>query len=365
MAGLWQWAVNKLDAAEQWLVDEVLVGWNPSQVPSLHGKVAVVTGANSGIGYEATRKLAENGAEVYMVVRNMEKGQDALEKITKELGPVKLHLLHADMECMSQVQRAAQQLRSVKVDILINNAGVLCPGPFRMTQEGLEQTLAIDFYSAALLALGTIDCMAQGGRIVFVSSEAEWPLGAFASFDNMRGDKFKDSGITPYAVAKVWEIMFAKELAERVRHKGIDVFAVHPGVVFTPGSQKVDVKNYLAAKLISVNARVMGQTPYHGAWSMLYAATAPPLTGKGFGYFGPNLLGMWHATERQPGTWAAHNPVTCWRLFEEAVKVMEDILGSGAMPSVPRHPDRARDAMLAKRSCCHGGGVQHHMATAA
>ncbi|KAJ9508904.1 hypothetical protein QJQ45_028214, partial [Haematococcus lacustris] len=205
-------------------------------------KVAVVTGANSGIGYEATRKLAENGAEVYMVVRNMEKGQDALEKITKELGSVKLHLLHADMECMSQVQRAAQQLRSIKVDILINNAGVLCPGPFRMTQEGLEQTLAIDFYSAALLALGTIDCMAQGGRIVFVSSEAEWPLGAFASFDNMRGDKFKDSGITPYAVAKVWEIMFAKELAERVRHKGIDVFAVHPG--------------------------------------------------KGFGYFGPNLLGM-------------------------------------------------------------------------
>ncbi|KAJ9509970.1 hypothetical protein QJQ45_011430 [Haematococcus lacustris] len=333
MSGLWQWAVNKLDAAEQWLVDEVLVGWNPSQVPSLHGKVAVVTGANSGIGYEATRKLAENGAEVmqggsskssssssssaqqpldlrqhplpaclpactprllqvYMVVRNMEKGQDALEKITKELGPVKLHLLHADMECMSQVQRAAQQLRSVKVDILINNAGVLCPGPFRMTQEGLEQTLAIDFYSAALLALGTIDCMVPGSRIVFVSSEAEWPLGAFASFDNMRGDKFKDSGITPYAVAKVWEIMFAKELAERVRHKGIDVFAVHPGVVFTPGSQKVDVKNYLAAKLISVNARVMGQTPYHGAWSMLYAATAAPLTGKGFGYFGPNLLGM-------------------------------------------------------------------------
>ncbi|GFH05718.1 uncharacterized protein HaLaN_00222 [Haematococcus lacustris] len=95
-------------------------------------KVAVVTGANSGIGYETTRKLAENGAEVYMVVRNMDKGRAAVEQLRKELGPVKLHLLQADFESMREVLGVAAELKGIRIDLLISIIGTFFPGPFKM-----------------------------------------------------------------------------------------------------------------------------------------------------------------------------------------------------------------------------------------
>ncbi|KAJ9509969.1 hypothetical protein QJQ45_011431 [Haematococcus lacustris] len=354
MSSLWQWAVNKIDAAEQWLVDDILVGWTPSKIPSLQGKVAVVTGANSGIGYEATRKLAENGAEVYMVVRNMEKGQDALEKITKELGPVKLHLLHTDLESMSQVQALIAKLQGVKIDILINNAGVFFPGPFRLvtypyavsaapcddawlqTEDGLEQTMAINYFASALLTLGLLDQMTAKSRIVFMSSEGEWPLAQVeASFKNIKGGTLKESGPVAYGTSKAYEIMFARELAARLRHRDIDVFAVQPGLVNTPGHDKMDRKHYLSAWQVSAMGKLLGQNQYHGAWSTLFTATDPSLTG---------------------------------RLFEETVKVLENIVGSKAMPPVPRHPDESRGAASLKgniRSTTDKSNVQRPMAVAA
>ncbi|GFH05720.1 retinol dehydrogenase 12 [Haematococcus lacustris] len=273
----------------------MLVGWNPASVPNLYGKVAVITGANSGIGYETTRKLAENGAEVYMVVRNMDKGRAAVEQLRKELGPVKLHLLQADMESMSQVQSLLAELRGVRPDILLHNAGILYPGPFRLTEEGLEPTLAISYYSGVLLALGLLDQMKPRSRVIFMASAGEWPMSRLeGSFFNMRGDKFTASGARAYGQAKAF--------------------------------------------------------------------------GKGSGYFGPNLLNMWHATERQPGTKQARNPFWCWRVYEETVKILSEIVGSKAMPPVPRHPDPARDAMMEKKSPpseIDKGRAVHATATAA
>ncbi|GFH11123.1 uncharacterized protein HaLaN_06566, partial [Haematococcus lacustris] len=258
---------------------------------------------------------------VYMVVRNMDKGRAAVEQLRKELGPVKLHLLQADFESMREVLGVAAELKGVRIDLLISIIGTFFPGPFKMasaqeqwpaagltTEDGLEQTLATNFFSGALLALSLVDQMkSPGSRIIFM-------------------------------------IMFARELASRLRHRGIDVFAVQPGVVWTPVHAKMDRSHYLAAWAVSGSGLFFGQTQYHGAWSTLYAATEPSLSGKGFGYFGPNMLGLWHATERQPGTKQARNPVTCWRLFEETVKVLEEIVGSAAMPPVPGNPDDAQGA---------------------
>ncbi|KAJ9526743.1 hypothetical protein QJQ45_017511 [Haematococcus lacustris] len=379
MSGLWEWAASKVDAAEKWLVDEILVGWNPSRIPSLYGKVAVVTGANSGIGYETTRKLAENGAEVYMVVRNMDKGRAAVEQLRKELGPVKLHLLQADFESMREVLGVAAELKGVRIDLLISIIGTFFPGPFKMasaqeqwlaagltTEDGLEQTLATNFFSGALLALSLVDQMkSPGSRIIFMASQAEWPLSKVEpTFHNircstapheevagvlmvglrskvslphrteqhkyswavswgaklwkehigsspagpspakslaqacllaafLRGNELKRSGLTAYGSSKAYEIMFARELASRLKHRGIDVFAVQPGVVWTPVHAKMDRSHYLAAWAVSGSGLFFGQTQYHGAWSTLYAATEPSLSGKGFGYFGPNMLGLW------------------------------------------------------------------------
>ncbi|GFH05719.1 uncharacterized protein HaLaN_00223 [Haematococcus lacustris] len=214
------------------------------------------------------------------------------------------------------------------------------------TEDGLEQTLATNFFSGALLALSLVDQMkSPGSRIIFMASQAEWPLSKVEpTFHNIRGNELKRSGLTAYGSSKAYEIMFARELASRLKHRGIDVFAVQPGVVWTPVHAKMDRSHYLAAWAVSGSGLFFGQTQYHGAWSTLYAATEPSLSGKGFGYFGPNMLGLWHATERQPGTKQARNPVTCWRLFEETVKVLEEIVGSAAMPPVPGNPDDSQGA---------------------
>ncbi|GFH06173.1 uncharacterized protein HaLaN_00758 [Haematococcus lacustris] len=130
----------------------------------------------------------------------------------------------------------------------------------------------------------------------------------------------------------------------------------------------MDRKHYLSAWQVSAMGKLLGQNQYHGAWSTLFTATDPSLTGKGFGYYGPNWAGAWHATERQPGTKAARNPVSCWRLFEETVKVLENIVGSKAMPPVPRHPDESRGAASLKgniRSTTDKSNVQRPMAVAA
>ncbi|GFH11124.1 peroxiredoxin, type II, partial [Haematococcus lacustris] len=201
----------------------MLVGWNPASVPNLYGKVAVITGANSGIGYETTRKLAENGAEVYMVVRNMDKGQAAVEQLRKELGPVKLHLLQADMESMSQVQSLLAELRGVRPDILLHNAGILYPGPFRLTEEGLEPTLAISYYSGVLLALGLLDQMKPRSRVIFMGKKVMvvgFPGGKVCTEKHIPGyvqmtDMFERKGVDKVLCVTPMDPAAVQELASR------------------------------------------------------------------------------------------------------------------------------------------------------
>ncbi|KAJ9505127.1 hypothetical protein QJQ45_028738, partial [Haematococcus lacustris] len=232
---------------------------------------------------------------VYMVVRDMERGQRAVQAIKADVGPsAKLHLLQADFEHMSQVQALIAQLRGIRIDILVNNAGVWYPGPFRLTSDGLEQTLAINFFASALLTLGVLDQLAPGARVVFMSSPGEAPPFSKVerSFKNIRGDKFTGSGLVPYCTSKAYMVMFARELAARVQHRGIDVVAVQPGFVATPGHDKTDRTHYLSSWLFSFVGNHFGQTPYHGSWGTMYAATAPELRGKGFGFYGPTQAGF-------------------------------------------------------------------------
>lgn len=327
-----------LSRTEAYISKQWLDGWTPSDIPNLAGKTALVTGANSGIGFETCRKLAENGAKVFMVCRVMSKGIEAANRIRAEVGKsANLEVLECDLRLMENVVAVARefQRRSQTLDILINMAGVLAPGPYSLTPDGFEQTLAINYYAPALLTIRLLHTLkaTHGSRVVFMSSLGE----AFGRLDwnNLRGDKYRNSGFIPYGTSKMFMLMFARELSVRVPE--VDFLCVHPGVVMSPGEQKSD-KHYLSAVWITFNAHIFGQTPYRGAYSTLYAATEPSLTGTRWGYYGPNNANLWPTAKRGAFNWNVKKPILCWKLFEETVRILHGAVGSRHPFAVPLHP---------------------------
>ncbi|MEW5305479.1 MAG: hypothetical protein WDW38_010123 [Sanguina aurantia] len=280
--------------------------WSSNEVPDMTGKVAMVTGGNSGIGLELVRKLAENGAEVYMVSRTREKADCAVGDIDRELGKEaagRVHILVCDMISLAAVDAIAHRFRKTgkQLHLLALNAGVFHPGPFDLSADGFEQTLGINYFAQVRLvtALETVLASSTPSRVVFTASHAEGA--GRMNWKNLTGSGFKDSGMIPYGCAKLYMLMFARELQDRYRMQGldIDVLACQPGVTASPLINKVDT-SYWTGALVKGLALVMGFTPRVGAIPLIYAATAPQLTGKGFQYIGPNHFNLFLTASRQP-----------------------------------------------------------------
>ncbi|GBF89440.1 hypothetical protein Rsub_02012 [Raphidocelis subcapitata] len=280
-----------------------LLGWTRRDVPSLAGKVALVTGANSGIGFELTRQLVEHGAEVVMVGRDKQLLDWAARDLEEEFPG-------------ARVESTAREILSTKlpINILVNNAGRFVDAPFCVTPDGFEQTLASNYFGHALLTLMLLDRIAASGpgaRIVNVSSPAEQY--ATADLDDIT----------------LFQIMFNHELHRRLRLEGrdIDCFAVHPGMVATGLSNKVSFCHPSAVAIYAA-MRLSGQSPLQGAQSALFAATAPQLRGKGGAYIGPlYATNTFHAHERYPVNRAAYDYETCVKLFNRTAAELARALG--------------------------------------
>lgn len=246
-------------------------------------KKAVVTGANSGIGFESAKHLAGRNYHVIMVCRNRKKAEAAKEKISKVNKDTSTEIVLADLASQSDVRETAKKIRKnhENVDLLINNAGIL-PGAREVTVDGIEKSLAVNHLAPFMLTCLLKDLLksSKSARIINVASEAH-RAGKFEP-DNLQLETGYNS-LKAYANTKLFNIMFAYELAGRIRDTGTTAFSIHPGGIRT-NLNSGGGGGSLFAFLFKIGKPFL-QSPNKGAKTLVYLATEPgiePLSGMYF-----------------------------------------------------------------------------------
>lgn len=260
-------------------------------VPPQDHAYVVVTGANSGTGKEAARRLARAGADVVMAVRSLERGNAAREEILAEKPEGQVTLRELDLADLASIERFAAGLLSEDrpLRVLLNNAGVMRPRRRTLSADGLELQFATNFLGHFALTLGLVPLLRSeaGARVVTVSSTAA-AVGR-VHFDDLQYERhYRPFGA--YAQSKLADLLFARHLAALARERGWDLasLAAHPGFartnLFSAGASigRPPRRSPLEWRFLP------SQDAEHGAEPLLYAATSPQaLNGA---YYGPDGL---------------------------------------------------------------------------
>jgi NAD(P)-dependent dehydrogenase (short-subunit alcohol dehydrogenase family) len=253
--------------------------WTLEQMPSLKGRIIIVTGANSGIGFETAKVLASKGAQVILACRNHQKGIEAKKRI---IGLVEY--INLDLTNFNNIKKFCQTIHQKyeKVDILVNNAGVMFP-PFTKTKENLELTFATNYIGYYLLSLQLLPMMkaVQGSRIVNVSSIAQYRINDI-NWESLNSKKlYRKQEV--YALSNLFRIMFTLDLETRLREKKLKTVAIscHPGVALTNLTRHLPkfIGNSLLTKIVF---NLFFQSPYEAAKPLLMASTEKNLQGGDF-----------------------------------------------------------------------------------
>lgn len=263
--------------------------WTREDSPDLSGKVAIVTGSNTGLGYENAADLARNGARVILAVRSAEKGEAARARIVaqgplpgRELGEVEVERL--DLGDLESVKAFGERVpaKLAKLDILVNNAGVMIP-PRSTTAQGYELQFGVNYLGHFALTGPLLPVLAKAPapRIVTVSSLAH--VGAKIDFENFRLEK-KYVKWREYQASKLACLIFAFELHRRLEASGHPAISLgaHPGVSMTELSRHLP--GFLRA-LAPVVGGLFTSAPWQGSLPTLYAAIDPGVTAGA--YYGP------------------------------------------------------------------------------
>lgn len=263
--------------------------WTTDNIGSLDGKRVIVTGGASGIGFEAAKVLACKGAEVILAVRNMEKGERAVSRISDEYPAAKVFLMHLDLGDLNSIKAFAKEFLSKhnNLDILINNAGVMIP-PYKKTSDGFELQFGTNHLGHFALTGQLLPALmaTPGSRIVVVSSIAS--RGAEIMFDNLDGSKGY-SRMKFYRQSKLANLLFGVELNSRLKKSGSETICVvcHPGISATNLMSRGSGKESGSIMKFLFNA--YAQPAEKGALPTLYAVTNKAL--KGGEYIGPDGKG--------------------------------------------------------------------------
>jgi NAD(P)-dependent dehydrogenase (short-subunit alcohol dehydrogenase family) len=260
--------------------------YTETSVPAQGGKTVFVTGANTGIGYEAARVLAERGARVLLGCRSEAKANHARERIRRRRPDADVAWIPLDLTSLKSIAAAAELVRvEPRLDVLVNNAGVMIP-PKTLTEDGFELQFGVNHLGHFALTGHLLDRLAAtpGARVVNVSSGAH--KGGRIDFDDPHASRSYHP-MRRYQMSKAANLYFTFELARRLGKRGIDVTAVacHPGVADTELSRTFPRWFWLVAPLF----RPLFNTPAEGALPTLLAATAADARPRD--YYGPTKRG--------------------------------------------------------------------------
>lgn len=267
--------------------------WTPEDMSEQQGRVAVVTGANSGLGFEVARVLARRGATVVMAARNQDKARVARDAITTEVPAAVLQLRELDLASLDSVRACAQRIAAdhERVDLLVNNAGIMAV-PEGTTADGFERQLGVNHLGHFVLTRHLLSALlaAPAGRVVAVTSVARF-LGRAVRPDNphLRGryDPWR-----AYSQSKLANLLFAVELQRRLQAAAANVMSVasHPGVSYTDlwGTSVRETEGGVAQRFLQAAVRWAGTPAGQGALALLRAATDP--VARGGELYGPRWL---------------------------------------------------------------------------
>lgn len=311
--------------------------WTERDIPDQTGRTALVTGANSGIGFHTALELARAGARVVVSSRDAAKGEEAVRRIEAEVPQAEVELGVFDLADLESVRRFARTFadRRGALDVLVNNAGVMAVPQRRVTTDGFElqlETNHLGHFALTGLLLPALLARA-GARVVTVSSTAH-RLGRMR-FDDLEGER----GYRPwraYGQSKLANLLFALELDRRASSSGLDLLSVaaHPGLAATnlqtagPRLGRFDLSARIGAGIV----RPFRQPAKRGALPPLYAATSPEVVGGGF--YGPDGPGQarGYPTLVAPSRRALEEEAAgrLWEVSEELTGVEFGLVGPAA-----------------------------------
>ncbi|MEX0660746.1 MAG: SDR family oxidoreductase [Balneolaceae bacterium] len=277
-------------------------------------KIAVVTGANSGIGKITSKALLEEGYRIVMICRNPEKAEAAKKEITKETGNDRVDILICDLSDMNQIRQTVTKIKSnyEQLDRLVNNAGFLPDRNRQENQDGIELTLAVNHLAYFLMTFELLPLLEKtpSSRIINVASEAH----RYGEFDPANIQLKKGyTASKAYGNSKLFNMMFTFQLNKELKDKDITTYSLHPGVVNTNFAAE---SNSLFAKFFNLG-RFFMMSPEKGAQTSIYLCAEPGIGKHSGKYFSKSKL-------TKPNKRAATDDQKCkklWEISEELLNV--------------------------------------------
>jgi retinol dehydrogenase 12 len=247
----------------------------------MEGKVAVITGATSGIGQVAAEELAQAGARLILVARDRRRAEATLARLAA-VGAGRAHGFHlADLSRMAEVRRVAGEIAAAepRIDLLINNAGALF-GRREVTDEGLERTFATNHMAYVLLTEGLRERLQQSAPARIVNTASEAHRRTRLDFDDLQSARGY-SAFRVYGRSKLANILYTRELARRLAGSGVTANCLHPGFVATRFG---DASGGLFGPIIRL-AKLVALSSAEGAKTLVYLASSPEVAAITGGYF--------------------------------------------------------------------------------